>query len=102
MLLKLGTARRLATWAAAGRSKRSLEAVQAEREAAEMIAQHGALAYSIVRRWARLERETGRLDPFRPKGHWERVRRWIKRIETADRQASRPHRDGNSAKPLGV
>ena len=42
-----------------------------------MILRHGDLAYSIARRWARNEELTGRLDPFRPKGHWSRVRQEI-------------------------
>ena len=44
-----------------------------------MIVRHREDAYIIARGWARQETMTGRFDPFRPKGHWQRVRHEVRR-----------------------
>lgn len=50
-------------------------------DAATLVTEHGPLAYDVARRMARAERSGQLISPSLPRGHWEKVRRAVKRSE---------------------
>jgi hypothetical protein len=49
-------------------------------DANDLMISHGRLAYDVARRMSRAERLKRLIDPTLPHGHWDHVRRKVRRM----------------------
>ncbi|WP_306228476.1 hypothetical protein [Bosea beijingensis] len=68
------------TWFAAWRNRRREAAALVERDAAELIEEHGVQAYGVAK-WRAHQVDRGKLvDDCRPAGHWRAVSRRVAKL----------------------
>lgn len=67
-------------WIAGWRRRRREAAALVERDAADLVAEHGIQAYGVAR-WRAHQVDQGKvIDDSRPAGHWHAVRRRVAKL----------------------